>query len=483
MNILRLLIASCLFCCCSAIAQSSAYLDLVQSAQLLMGQGKLDEAVGKAEAARKLDEKRFEAPATLALILHAQGKAAQAQAAVEEALKLVPAEQKAKVEAIAKRVASNAGGTVAAEKGGVLPATARRRLDGLFLIIEEADKARTNEEKRKLFQEYLERSGEFVKEYPKELTVWTLRAVAALELGQAKPGWAAGQEMTKLGADDSEDPKVRRVMAMLDRKGWLGKEAPTGLISATKEQPFQNSLGMKFVPVAGTDVLFSIWETRRKDYESYAAANRGVDLSLHNAIHESQKVGHEANHPVANVSWNDAKAFCEWLTRKERSEGLLGASQSYRLPTDQEWSAAVGLMGENGATPKEKDEQVPGVYPWGRQWPPPNDTGNFADATTKSLFPAWKCIDGYLDGYATTSPVGSFGPLPPHSGLFDLAGNLWEWCEDWNDGELKARVLRGGSWCNNDPRSLLSSCRGDREPGNRHDAIGFRVVLVGVSAR
>jgi formylglycine-generating enzyme required for sulfatase activity len=77
--------------------------------------------------------------------------------------------------------------------------------------------------------------------------------------------------------------------------------------------------------------------------------------------------------------------------------------------------------------------------------------------------------------------VGSF--KPNRCGLYDLGGNVWEWCEDWYDSEQKYRVLRGASWPDVFvPRNLLSSCRNDFTPDGRYVNYGFRVVLVGESA-
>ena len=106
-----------------------------------------------------------------------------------------------------------------------------------------------------------------------------------------------------------------------------------------------NTLGMKFVRVPGTEVAFCIWETRVKDYAAYAAANAGVDESW-------KKPGFKQadTHPVVKVSWYDANAFCEWLTKKELAEGKIKAGQKYRLPTDAEWSVAVGLGKEKWET-------------------------------------------------------------------------------------------------------------------------------------
>jgi len=229
----------------------------------------------------------------------------------------------------------------------------------------------------------------------------------------------------------------------------------------TPPKQFTNTLGMKFVPVPGTDVQFCIWETRVKDYAAYAAANAGVD-----ARWKKPGFKQEDTHPVVNVSWEDAQAFCEWLTKKELAEGKIKVGQKYRLPTDAEWSVAVGLGQEKGNTPKEKSQGIKDVYPWGKGYPPPKEAGNY----NKSL---------KVDKFDYTSSVGSFAVNK--LGLHDMGGNVYEWCEDWYDPAAKTyRVLRGASWGNGSPGTLLSSDR-DLTPVSRFYRIGFRCVLVGGS--
>lgn len=249
-----------------------------------------------------------------------------------------------------------------------------------------------------------------------------------------------------------------------------------------------NSLGMRFVPVPGTDVLFSIWETRVQDYAAYAGANQSteVDNAWRDPMYKGVPVTPGPTHPVVYVSWEDANRFCDWLTRKERDEGLLSPGQRYRLPTDREWSAAVGLAVESGATPKDRNLEVRDVYPWGTQWPPPENAGNFADETAREtfkndlLFAADTIIRGYRDRYATTAPVGTF--TEGRYGLFDLSGNVWEWCSDTYTADEDSRIVRGGSWVNVIPEMLLSSFRAHVRPGGRDDFIGFRVVLSGAGS-
>ena len=224
--------------------------------------------------------------------------------------------------------------------------------------------------------------------------------------------------------------------------------------AASKEAPYVNSLGMKFVPVPGTGVLFSIWQTRVKDYKVFAEAeNRDWQPSLQQT----------EEHPAVNVTWADATAFCKWLTERERTAGWISAKQSYQLPSDKEWSAAVELKGESGITPEARNWKMKGVYPWGTKWPPPNGAGNYG--------PSLK-----VDDYEYTSPVGSFAAN--RYGIHDLGGNVWEWCEDWYNAEKECHLFRGAAWDCSDPVSLLSSARYFIPSRCRDGSGGFRCVLV-----
>jgi formylglycine-generating enzyme required for sulfatase activity len=201
---------------------------------------------------------------------------------------------------------------------------------------------------------------------------------------------------------------------------------------------------MVFVGVPGAPA-FSIWETRVQDYQAFASAT--------GRSWEKPAFTQGPTHPAVNVSWDDAQAFCQWLTTKERINGKLSASQSYRLPTDAEWSVAVGLPAESGNSPKDKDEKIKDVWPWGTTWPPPSGAGNYDDETSADSY----VIEGYHDGYDRTAPVGSF--KPNQFGLYDLGGNVWEWCGDEYYPGSGTRVLRGASWYYGHPEILLSSPR------------------------
>src|SRR6516165_4969742 len=252
----------------------------------------------------------------------------------------------------------------------------------------------------------------------------------------------------------NEQSKPERVET--GAKERLEPERQPPLERATRERPWVNSLGMKFVPVAGTQVLFSVWDTRVQDFEAFVGDTNydatGGMWSLgkegwmqRGATWREPGFSQGPTHPVVGVSWNDAKKFCEWLTGREQVSGKLPPGRVYRLPTDAEWSAGVGLQGEEGNNPKEKHGKIE-LYPWGKEWPPPAGVGNYAgeEARTGDWPPGWSTITDYNDRYARTSPVGSFAANA--SGLYDMGGNVWQWCEDWYDAMEQSRVARGGCW-------------------------------------
>ena len=232
-----------------------------------------------------------------------------------------------------------------------------------------------------------------------------------------------------------------------------------------------NSLGMVFVKVPGAGAQFSIWETRRRDYAAFAQENPATGAEWNK---DYSRAGDSPDLPVSKVAWADAQAFCQWLTRKEVTDGLLRAGDAYRLPTDLEWSAAAGLPAETGDTPKSRGGKTADEYPWGQAWPPPLGAGNLLD--TYAYNGASEGIPGYSDGQGYIAPVGSFAPN--RFGIYDLEGNVSEWCEDWFDKDRQERVIRGGNMFEAEAEQLLSSVRNSGSPTNTAATVGFRVVLV-----
>src|SRR5262245_24876307 len=106
---------------------------------------------------------------------------------------------------------------------------------------------------------------------------------------------------------------------------------------AVVKDGFVNSLGVTFKAVTGTDVFFSVWLTRVKDFKVFAE-----ETHLESVIWKSLNFKQGDDHPVVNVTWEEANAFCAWLTAKEHEKKVLPANMVYQLPSDLEWSAAVG---------------------------------------------------------------------------------------------------------------------------------------------
>jgi len=171
------------------------------------------------------------------------------------------------------------------------------------------------------------------------------------------------------------------------------------------------------------------------------------------------------NHPVVCVTWQDAAAFCDWLSAKE--------GRRYRLPTEAEWEYACRAGSRT-------------AYVWGDN--PEAGTGwaNGADQTAKevfTLFPAFNWSDGYL----YTSPAASFRPNA--WGLYDMLGNALEWCGDWygpypqgpvtdptGAADGKEKVLRGGAFVYG-PQRTRCAFRGRNLPEFENFYVGFRILL------
>ncbi|EDN68378.1 Serine/Threonine protein kinase [Beggiatoa sp. PS] len=190
-----------------------------------------------------------------------------------------------------------------------------------------------------------------------------------------------------------------------------------------------------------------IYEVTFEEYDHFA---RATDREL-----PSDEGWGRGTRPVINVSWNDAEAYTKWLTKQ--------TGQPYRLPTEAQWEYAARAGKETN-------------YWWSDDID--SNKANCQDSDSK-----WS--------NKQSAPVGSFEPNP--FGLYDTVGNVWEWTLDpwhdsydnapsdervWEEGKIKYRMLRGGSW----DSGSISSCRSASRKGrsktkHSNDGTGFRVAV------
>lgn len=269
------------------------------------------------------------------------------------------------------------------------------------------------------------------------------------------------QVMARPAVDPTEVAKRREQLATRPVSPVADAPAlpdPKTLKPAAPGGAFTNSLGMTFSPAGDAQVLFSRNETTVQDYRVFLAATK-------TEWNRKPSFDFKPSHPIMSVTWTEARAFCDWLTERDRGLNLIPAQARYRLPTDLEWSAAVGLPKEDGADPAARHLGNKVDYPWGTQTVPPSSSANLDSENMGS----------YQDKYSHTAPVGSF---PPNAfGLFDLAGNVSEWCDDPWPGNPREHVLRGSSFLSSARDSLLSSARQHAAESTARADLGFRCVL------
>lgn len=174
------------------------------------------------------------------------------------------------------------------------------------------------------------------------------------------------------------------------------------------------------------------------------------------------------DHPVVNVTWNDAVAMCKWLSEKE--------GQKYRLPTEAEWEYCCRAGSQTYFSTGNDTEAVAKV-------------ANVYDADAIKNWPQWpEYAAKSHDGFEFTSPIGSFAPNA--FGLYDMHGNVWEWTADYYDenyyknsptndpqgpADGSVRVRRGGSW-HTWPFYVRSGFRNVNSESTRYTLQGMRLV-------
>lgn len=160
-------------------------------------------------------------------------------------------------------------------------------------------------------------------------------------------------------------------------------------------------------------------------------SSKPTERFLMNWVNGQPPIGKD-RYPVCYVNWHHAKAYCAWLAKK--------SGRAVRLPSDAEWTlAAAGPEGRQ--------------YPWGNSWNPRR--ANYGDG-------------GKVDGYLESSPVGAFPKGATPTGVYDMAGNIWEWSAEGH--------LRGGPWCM-DAKTLLCAIVAQEDTARCDDKFGLRIAV------
>jgi formylglycine-generating enzyme required for sulfatase activity len=284
----------------------------------------------------------------------------------------------------------------------------------------------------------------------------------------------------KTEAQARADARPRRIRTAGGQELILVSSGRLSMGSSRREQGRRSNESLRQVELV-RPFYFGLQEVTNAQFREFAAQHNsgsfeGVDLN-------------RPDHPVANVTWQQAAAYCNWLSNRdglpaayiERGGVLVAAepmNNGYRLPTEAEWAWAGRHVAGRAS----------GRFPWGDDWPPPPrpKTGNYADETARRLFNDF--IEGYNDGFAGSAPVGSFSASP--IGLFDMGGNVAEWIHDLYTtypaagaklerdpmGPLdgKFHVIRGSSWQHSTISELRWAYRDYGEEA-RPD-VGFRLA-------
>jgi formylglycine-generating enzyme required for sulfatase activity/WD40 repeat protein len=267
------------------------------------------------------------------------------------------------------------------------------------------------------------------------------------------------------------DPGKFMMGSPSDEKGRAGNEGPVHEVEITK--PFY--MGAHEV-TRGQFRAFVNATGYKTDAESDGKGGEGFDVALnryaggYKSIYSWQFVGYDQTdeHPVVNVSWNDAMAFCAWLSQKE--------GKSVDLPTEAEWEYCCRAGSQ--ARFQSGDGEL--------------STQGFANVRDRSLQKVLRDINDVFDiddGFPFTAPVGQFKPNAWE--LYDMVGNVFEWCKDWADANYyksspyadpsgpaqgKSRIARGASF-NTLPNVSRVAHRRSHSPTSRSFAGGFRVVV------
>lgn len=237
------------------------------------------------------------------------------------------------------------------------------------------------------------------------------------------------------------------------------RAAPDIQEPARPSRPFTLALdsdeSLAFVWIGPMKMWVGKYEVSNGQFRRYDAAHDSTNITGREMDADIQ--------PAVHVSWEDANNYCGWLNRHHGA--LVPTNVVFRLPTEQEWEA-YARCGDGRK------------YPWGNQWPPPDDynyRGTEGSGILYSIFQREKFIRGHDDGYVVSTPITNSGVNT--WGLYGVGGNVWEWCANWADTNKETRAIRGGAWNNEDEKILRISHRAGAPPDKDNEFVGFRVVI------
>jgi len=324
--------------------------------------------------------------------------------------------------------------------------------------------------------------------------VWNSMQKHRAEAQQAAPGQAENASASSsVPTAPPVIPAATPAPAPVPASREIAQSTPIPAINAVPPPPtqrqvrtdFVNSLGMKFIRPYNARIMASVWETRVRDFEVFAAQSTTLTAVAKDGTHASWRnpgFKQSADDPVVFVSPPDAIAFCHWLTEKERRAGVLASYQRYRLPNRLEWDQL--LTGQYVTSPPPGAfAPPPGMVPFGNPAPPTNSPflwgsfnwpapANFANLGAGAYGVSSPATAG--DGYANTSPVGTFEPNI--YGLFDMIGNAAEMCSDGPEA-TNVYIAVGGSWQSSTQNELRMQHPKQIVGGQRDATIGFRCVI------